>query len=142
MLAKRRIVLFDPEVLRRLDRVDCLVLQGDLLPKERFVVADIVSAGDEQTEELEERIASLFDSEAPLEVRRDGAWPLGPLRLLNATVTDSLENRARELASRGAIVLGLAEDGPWSPRSSTSRSRLRRASRSSSPRLTTLRCTS
>src|SRR5690606_15776186 len=42
VLAARRVLVLDSEALRRLDRVDCVVLQGDLLPAPRSRVGRVL----------------------------------------------------------------------------------------------------
>ena len=43
-LAERGVLVLDREVLRRLDRVDCLVLHGDLVKRQEFVIGAVSAA--------------------------------------------------------------------------------------------------
>ncbi|HYQ30786.1 MAG TPA: hypothetical protein VER04_26320, partial [Polyangiaceae bacterium] len=45
-LAKRQTLVLDPEVLRKLDRIDCLVLQADLVARDRFEIRNLVVTSD------------------------------------------------------------------------------------------------
>ncbi len=110
-LGARGIVTLDAAALRRLDRVDCLVLQGDLVPRQRFLVADVIVAKGANGDVARARASELLDPEAPLDIRHAGGWTLGPVRRLEAILDPSLANRVAELGNRGAIVLGLAHEG-------------------------------
>jgi cation-transporting P-type ATPase I len=112
-LARRGILPLDPTVLRRLDRVDCLVLQGDLVPRERFKLGRITH-GAVAFREAQDVAMSLFLADEPLEARRRGPWALGPLGVLGlqgGALPDKLAVRSKELSKAGALVLALARDG-------------------------------
>ncbi|MGW7332932.1 cation-translocating P-type ATPase, partial [Streptomyces sp. NPDC054840] len=107
-LALRGVVTMDRTVLRRLGQVDTIVLEDGALRGSRFEPMDLELVGDADPEEASERLFALFDSDAPLAVRQDGDWVLGPLDGLD------LEGRkgrkaANRLRRRGSErVLGLA----------------------------------
>src|SRR5690606_26909861 len=82
-LSRRRVVVTDPEALRRLDRVDCLVLQGDLVSRDRFVVSRLKTNGI-STAQAREQITRLFDVDRPVELSERSGWRLGPLPVLGA----------------------------------------------------------
>ena len=109
-LSRRGVLVLAPEVLRRLDRIDCLVLQGDLVIRDKFEFRSFVSNSITELDarELTER---LFDPDHPLEVRQSGAWALGPVRLLAANVEPDIERAIREVGQRGELVLGLRREG-------------------------------
>jgi cation-transporting P-type ATPase I len=110
VLAKRGVLVLDDQVLRRLDRVDCMVIQGDLVARDRFEVGEIVARNlDPAAARL--HAAELFDADRPVEIRRRAGWTLGPPSVLDAALDSELSTRAGELARRGALVLGLAREG-------------------------------
>ncbi len=111
VLASRGMMMLDAEALRLLDRVDCVVLQGNMISKEKFVIADVIPGAGTNAGDLDKAIRKLFDPEAPLTIRRSARWVLAPLPLLDADVDEVLRERARGISSRGAIVLGVLHDG-------------------------------
>jgi cation-transporting P-type ATPase I len=105
-LATRSVLVLDPDALRRLDRLDCLVLAADVLPQDRFAITNLhVEAG---TDALLARqtIERLFDADHPLERRSDANGALVPLSLEPAS-NDSLVSTAEELSLAGYLVLQL-----------------------------------
>ena len=110
-LAARRVLVLDSDVLRRLDRIDCIVLQGDLVARGRFEIGEIVTNPEVTAQHARELVGQLLEPEQPVEVRREDAWALGPPRLLGAKLDDELAQHAEGLSRRGALVLGLARDG-------------------------------
>lgn len=107
-LAGRGVVVVGRRVLRLLDRVDCVVLQGDLLITDDLVPAELAPVGDADPAELRRVVRSLSDPADPTRiVRRDG-WHLGPLDRLDLDLSDRTRQRAAELAGTGLPVLGLA----------------------------------
>ncbi len=111
VLAARQLLVLDAEALRRLDRVDCLVLSGDLLPAGRFQVGRILCKGDVPEDEARRIVERLFDPEAPLSVVSESGYRLGPPPRLGVEPTDALKRGATDLAARGGLVLGLAKGG-------------------------------
>ncbi len=109
-LSRRGVLVQSPSVLRRLDRIDCLVLQGDLVIRDKFEFRSFVSPTITETE-AREYTERLFDPDHPLEVRQGGAWALGPVRLLVANVDPEIERAVREVGHRGELVLGLRREG-------------------------------
>lgn len=110
VLAQRGVLVLDSDVLRRLDRVDCVVIQGDLVARDRFEVGEIVAHGVDAAT-ARECAAELFDADRPVDIRRRAGWTLGPPTVLDAVFEPELRERSRELARRGALVLGLAREG-------------------------------
>lgn len=110
VLCGRGLLIMDASVVRRLDRVDCLVIQGDLLARAKFVFGRVVAA-EFDTAEARARVGQLFDPDNPVSVRRVGEWRLGPVALLDAGPAEQLEQTAAEWEQRGALVLGLARHG-------------------------------
>ncbi|MEZ4225760.1 MAG: HAD-IC family P-type ATPase [Polyangiaceae bacterium] len=110
-LARRRVLVFDEDVLRRLDRVDCLVLAGSLITRDRFEIGEIITRQSITTAAARQRVVSLLDPENPLLVRRDQGWALAPARLLEAELDAELSEHAEALSRRGALALALSCDG-------------------------------
>ena len=110
-LAARGVVPMDSRVLRHLDRVDTLVLPADLIARDAFAVGEIVAGRPADAAQIRRRARGLLDQGHPTAVRKARGWSLGPLPLLDVQPDDRLAARARELAARGALVLGLANKG-------------------------------
>lgn len=111
VLAARRVLVLDSEALRRLDRVDCLVLQADILPTARFQVGKVLCRGNEDEHEVRRLVERLFDPKTPLAVTSEGDVRLGPPPRLGVEPALARERGATELAARGGLVLGLARSG-------------------------------
>lgn len=107
-LARRGILVLDPEVLRRLDRIDCLVLSSDLVSRGRFIVQEFQVAPGEDSAALRRLLEELFEAEDPLVRReRDGVYVM-PLALSGALIPSELEPLASQLGQKGglAVVIG------------------------------------
>lgn len=109
-LAARRVLVNDPDVLRRLDRIDCLVIQGDLVARDRFEVTDVVTVEGVSRRETRRRVLELFEPDHPVSVVRRESWSLGPPARLGLGMPPALEARAKELSRRGELCLALAKD--------------------------------
>ena len=83
-LAQRDVVVMDGAVLRRLDRIDAVVFDADVLVTDRCELGEIDAFGGPGTSEVRARASALFDPTDPDRVRRRGAWVVGPLRALEA----------------------------------------------------------
>ncbi|MET9023921.1 cation-transporting P-type ATPase [Actinopolymorpha sp. NPDC004070] len=129
-LAARGTLCLDPEALRRLDRVDTVVLDAAILRTEGFVLgpltvcaSDPVESGDGHHPDgtgpaaearLRLRAETLFDPALPKSVHRRGEWMLAPLTELAhrpGSVPAVARAAARRLAGQGAVALGLARAG-------------------------------
>jgi len=109
-LAQRRVLVNDPDVLRRLDRIDCLVIQGDLVARDRFEVDGISTREGTSAKDARRRVLELFDPEHPVTVTRRRSWTLGPPQLLGAGFTPELEQAVADQGRRGSLVLALARE--------------------------------
>lgn len=110
-LAGRGVVVVHRAALRVLDRVDCLVVQGDLLVTDDLVPGELAPMADADPAELRRIVRSVLDPTCPTaEVERDG-WHLGPLDRLPVELSGRTRQRAAELAGPGVPVLGLARGG-------------------------------
>ncbi len=110
-LAERRVLVFDGGVLRRLDRIDCIVLAGSLISRDRFEIGEIITRPSITTAEAQARVVELIDPELPLRVMRRDGWSLGPAKLFEAQLDDELEGHADALAKRGVLALALSREG-------------------------------
>lgn len=110
-LALRGVVPMDSRVLRHFDRVDTVVLQADLVATASFSIGEVVHERTVDAAESRRVARSLLDPSSPTTVHRARGWALGPLPLLGVQSAGGLEARRRELASRGALVLGLTRRG-------------------------------
>jgi cation-transporting P-type ATPase I len=110
-LGRRGMLVLDPAVLRRLDRIDCLVLTHDLVARHRWEVRGLVRADDLEELEVRARVAGLFDPDEPV-LRREGAgFALEPLGATALAVPAALTARANDLGSQGGLVLALSRAG-------------------------------
>jgi cation-transporting ATPase I len=107
-LSARGVVVVRRSVLRVLDRVDCVVLQGDLLVTDDLVPAEVAPVGDADPAELRRVVRSLLDPSRPTSVVRRDGWRLGPLEELNLELSERTHRRGTELGGTGVPVLGLA----------------------------------
>ncbi|WP_432585358.1 cation-transporting P-type ATPase [Streptomyces sp. HD1123-B1] len=108
-LALRGVLAMDRSSLRRLGQVDTVVLDEAALRGDRYEPVDVELLGGVDPERASERLFDLFDPDAPLEVRRDDGWVLGPLDRLELSGRSGAK-AAGTLRRRGSErVLGLAE---------------------------------
>lgn len=109
-LARRGVLVQNPGVLRRLDRIDCVVLDGELVIRDRFEFTGVVATALSDAE-AEALAKELFDPDHPLQVRQSGRWALGPPRLLAASFDPGIADSVEALGQRGDLVLGLRREG-------------------------------
>lgn len=110
-LAERGVLIVDPRALRRLDRVDTLVIQGALVAEGRVEIGECFVRSGGDVAELARVAASLFQPTRPTDVQQGDGVVLGPPRRLSAAMDDELAARAAALSAAGALVLGLARAG-------------------------------
>jgi cation-transporting P-type ATPase I len=110
-LAARGVLVLDQDVLRRFDRIDCLVLDDDLLGRREFVLGAVVSEDPEDSQEVRQHAEQLFNPKQPLEVHTDGLWQLGPYRRSDASAHPALVERALVRSKAGGLVLSLERAG-------------------------------
>ena len=106
-LAKRQTLVVDPEVLRKLDRIDCLVLQADLVARDRFEIRNLVVTSEGDEVEARRVIQQLLDVERPIDIKRSGEYTLAPLGVLDVAVPSELSLHTPGLGARGGLVFGL-----------------------------------
>ncbi len=119
MLADRGVLVMDRTALRRLDRVDTVLLDADVLRTGSSSIASIETVGgrrsdgrapgpDTDLRTITSRIESLFDARDPLASRRRGRWHLAPFGRPGTTAERGVASRARQLSREGAGVLALS----------------------------------
>ncbi|HET7542452.1 MAG TPA: cation-transporting P-type ATPase [Polyangiaceae bacterium] len=109
-LAKRQTLVLDPEVLRKLDRVDCLVLQADLVARDRFEIRKLVVSTEVDESEVRPLIQQLLDVQRPIDIKRKGEHTLAPLGVLDVAVPPELAQHTPALGARGGLVFGLMRE--------------------------------
>lgn len=109
VLAERGALVLAPAALRRLDRIDCLVIQSDLVSLAGFTLGETVTRSSLFTSEAEKRCRSLFDPSQPLKVQHSNGWSLGPPSLLGAASNTVIEEKTKELETRVELLLALAK---------------------------------
>jgi cation-transporting ATPase I len=109
-LAKQGTLVLSSQALRRLDRVDCLVIPARLVAREQFVIGDVHGLSGISREQALELAGDLFVPARPLRVQQHGPHTLGPIRLLSQPLAPELERLRTERASRGALMLALSRD--------------------------------
>jgi cation-transporting P-type ATPase I len=106
-LGNRGGLVLQPDALRHLDRIDCMVLDGRLLMQARFRVSRVVPQRDDADGALSARVHALFDARQPIEVQQRGGFRLGPAAMLGITLEGETDKLAHELAASGSLVLSL-----------------------------------
>ncbi len=113
-LARRGAVVTDHGALRRLDRVDKIVVDADVLTTGNLVIGDIVRLAGADAAEASGLVHALYGADRLTELSTDGSCALGPLAELGLPGRAGRAG-AREAArlTRGgaAHVLGLAKGG-------------------------------
>ncbi|ONI82627.1 cation-transporting ATPase [Saccharothrix sp. ALI-22-I] len=110
-LSEARALIFDPDALRRLDRVDTVVVDASVLLTGRHIVDEVVAVDDaEGHAELFAHALDLVDVHAPRAPRRDDGWAVAPVSELDASLPGHARQVAREKAHAGATVLVLTRE--------------------------------
>jgi cation-transporting ATPase I len=112
MLTARGVLPLDPGALRRLDRVNCVVIDEGVLLSDELELSEIVMVpsadtdGAADTDDAERRAKALFAGRAPGAVRRRGGWTLAPVDRLGLEAPPGRKRAAARLA-KGGVLLGL-----------------------------------
>ena len=107
LLSQRGTLVMSPRILRQLDRIDCILLEGDLFARPSFVVAGLHVDDPDATSDARKRSEDMFDPAHPLALQTDGLWKLGPWRLSTASCDKGLTDHAMVRSESGALVLAL-----------------------------------
>ncbi len=111
ILASRDTLVLDAEALRRLDRIDCLVLPSDLASAQAFALGNVHTLPGDDAPAIRAALAELFNPDEPLARQSVSGLHLGPWKLAHASAPPALEEIARDLARTGALVLALERHG-------------------------------
>lgn len=113
VLADRGIVPLDASSLRRLDRVDTVVLDSATLLTGRSALEAVVPLGDLDADRVRGLGERLFDPTDVMGSRTADGWTLAPLDVVaeTATVPRGGKTRGRELRAGGGVPLALSRDG-------------------------------
>jgi len=108
-LASRDVVVLDREALRRLDRIDTVVLDSPVLVSGRFVFGAVEPVDGHDTGTITAKALAMFDPARPDRLVRRRGWVLGPV----AAVEKELSGNATTLSTprSGRVVLGVAQSG-------------------------------
>jgi cation-transporting ATPase I len=106
-LAARQALVVDAEALRRLDRIDCLVLEGGLVARDRYEVRELLVVSHVDEAEMRRALTALLDVERPIEKRTVDDFTFGALGVLGCEVPDELSRGVSDLGRRGGLVVGL-----------------------------------
>jgi cation-transporting P-type ATPase I len=110
-LAYRGIVPLDGSALRRLDRIDTVVLDAEVLTGDEVGVRRVVTpSGDPAGEAQVAAAERLFVPEAPQRVRRRAPWRLSPFADVDPAAVAAARgarSRAREIRAEGGTPLAL-----------------------------------
>jgi cation-transporting ATPase I len=110
-LARRGVLVLDPAVLRRLDRIDCLVLTHDLVARHRWEVRALVKSALIEEPEARSLVASLFEPDQPVARRESRGFVLEPLGAASLELPLELGAKVSELGDKGGLVLALSRAG-------------------------------
>lgn len=110
-LAEHNVLVVDREALRRLDRIDCLVLEGRLVARDRYEVRRVLCAPEMDEAEALRLIRELFDAARPIHTQERDGYVLEPLGRSNLPLGPELAAQRAELGARGELVLALGRAG-------------------------------
>lgn len=108
LLARRGVVVTDHRVLRRLDRIDTIVVDADALCTGALVVGEVVPVGGADAAEITGIVHELFAADRLGDARTNGRFTLGPLAGLDLPARAGTRTAARLTRCGAAHVLGLA----------------------------------
>lgn len=111
LLAERQVLVMDREALRRLDRVDCLVLQGDLMPENAASVGRISFCQDVDEISARKAIEDLFDSGSILSIHERDGFRLAPLGRCDLRIPAAMKDEETALSASGELLVSLDRNG-------------------------------
>jgi cation-transporting ATPase I len=106
-LSAREALVIDADALRRLDRIDCLVLEGGLVARDRYEIRELLCVSTVDESEMRRALTALLDVERPIEKRTLGDFTFGALGVLGCEVPEELSANVSDLGRRGGLVVGL-----------------------------------
>jgi cation-transporting ATPase I len=115
-LARRDVIVMDGAVMRRLDRMDTVVLDAATVMTGRatVVAVEVVHNGASDMATIQAKVSSLFDPQQPGRIVRRGGWALGPLcelRAQSVTMPRGVTSQAKALAGAHGATIGIAHKG-------------------------------
>ncbi|MDF3071823.1 MAG: family hydrolase, partial [Polyangiaceae bacterium] len=110
-LADRQALVVDADALRRLDRIDCLVLESGLVARDRYEVRELLCVGSVDEAEVKKALVAMLDVERPIEKRTVGDYTFGALGVLGCDVPEELGPEVSDLGRRGGLVVGMIHGG-------------------------------
>ncbi len=110
-LCARGVVPLDSTVLRRLDRINTVVIDSRALTAGRFTVGELRGVDSDLTadeeSDLRVRAGRLMDPSDPAGVRTRNGWTLGPLRKIAPGGRQAVHPTGERLPTPGSVTLGL-----------------------------------
>jgi cation-transporting ATPase I len=105
-LSQRHVVVLDPGVLRRLDRVDAIAIDESLLLSGRAEISEVLLTEKADHVLVHRHLATMFDRSDPEKARRRSGWAIGPLSMLGVAQTRAIARLALQLghAERYGVV--------------------------------------
>jgi cation-transporting ATPase I len=79
LLARRGAIVRDPRALRRLDRLDTVILDSGVLTTGQTEIAEVLAVPGTDETEARSRVLAMLDADQPRRRVRRGEWTLGPL---------------------------------------------------------------
>jgi cation-transporting P-type ATPase I len=110
-LARRGVLVLDPAALRRLDRIDCLVLTGDLVARHRWEIRALALTAGVDEAMVRRRVAELFDPDQPVARRVGDDSVLEPLGARPGEPPAELAEQVPLLGAQGGLVLAFEQKG-------------------------------
>lgn len=107
-LAERDVVVLDRAALRRLDRIDTVVLDAPVLGSGRLVFGNVTPLGDHDAATITSKALALFDPARPERLVRRGGWTLGTLEDIGVGMG---ETAGLPRPERGGRMIGVARSG-------------------------------
>ena len=106
--ARRGMLVMRPDAVRRLDRIDCVIVDDDIFRTGEWVLDRVVCPEGTNLVEAFRSAEALLDTRNPEQTVRDGDWALGPAD--DVDVDPELMSRLRDRGARGDF-LALRHDG-------------------------------
>jgi cation-transporting ATPase I len=110
-LAARDVIVIDSHALRRLDRVDVVVLDAAVLITGRVALGAVEPVGDLEATAIGIKALELFDPARPSRLARRGTWTVAPMALIEGELPVGTAARVRALGRGRPGVLGVTRAG-------------------------------
>ncbi len=110
IFSRRGMLVLCPEALRCLDRIDCLVIPGDIISRDQFHIEKAVVTVEISEHDALAKAKNLFRPDHPLRVQKEGEWSLGPLSQIIDTVSHDIKAQLIEHENKGILLLALSEN--------------------------------